>query len=95
MMCNPLLMVNKFSLAQLLPREELQATPNRWVSFPITRGRQIIMWLALADLLASLGVFVRSMLWINYQTLIPSVGNDASLIFCFATSVSIIFCYHT
>jgi hypothetical protein len=47
------------------------------------------MWLALADLLASLGVFVRSMLWISNQTLIPTVGNDTSLIFCFATSVSI------
>jgi hypothetical protein len=49
------------------------------------------MWLALADLLASLGVFVRSMLWISNQTLIPTVGNDTSLIFCFATSVSSIF----
>jgi len=47
------------------------------------------MWLALADLLASLGVFVRSMLWISNQTLIPTFGNDTSLIFCFATSVSI------
>ncbi|XP_059480855.1 G-protein coupled receptor 143-like [Neocloeon triangulifer] len=81
------------AIYQLLPREEFHSAPNRWVTFPITRGRQIIMWLAVADLLASLGVFVRSLLWINYQTLIPTGGNDASLIFCFATSAWIEYFY--
>ncbi|XP_065332413.1 G-protein coupled receptor 143-like [Cloeon dipterum] len=81
------------AIYQLLPRQELQKASSRWVPFTITRGRRIIMWLAVADLLASLGVFVRSLLWISNQTLIPSVGSDSSLIFCFLTSAWIEYFY--
>ncbi|XP_046389809.1 G-protein coupled receptor 143-like [Ischnura elegans] len=73
------------AIYQILPREEIYPT-HRWVYFPTTRGRQIIVCLALADLMASAGVFVRSMLWINYKDLQPSADNTASTLFCALTS---------
>ncbi|KAI5718387.1 hypothetical protein M8J77_020541 [Diaphorina citri] len=46
---------------QLLPRERFPPV-HRWYTLTTSRGRKIIIWLAVADLLAALGVFVRSIL---------------------------------
>lgn len=43
----------------MLPRHETWLS-LQWFSLTSLRGRQIIIWLALADLFASLGVFLRS-----------------------------------
>ncbi|KAG7203315.1 hypothetical protein KM043_010404 [Ampulex compressa] len=40
---------------QVLPREP-STSSHRWQSFSASRGREIIIWLAVADLLASLGL---------------------------------------
>lgn len=39
---------------QLLPRRQFSRN-HRWISFSAERGRRIVLWLALTDLLASLG----------------------------------------
>lgn len=53
------------------------------------RGRKIIVWLAIADLLASLGVLTRSIIWFNYKsTIMPGLNDDGSILFCILTSVS-------
>uniref|UniRef100_A0A8D8SLS7 G-protein coupled receptor 143 n=1 Tax=Cacopsylla melanoneura TaxID=428564 RepID=A0A8D8SLS7_9HEMI len=46
---------------QLLPRERYPPV-HRWYTLTTSRGRKIIIWLAVADLLAAFGVFVRSVL---------------------------------
>ncbi|XP_019866608.1 G-protein coupled receptor 143 isoform X2 [Aethina tumida] len=70
---------------QILPREEF-STQHRWFSFSATRGRRIIIWLAVADLLAALGVFTRSALWLNYKNIMPAVDDDSSVVFCAVSS---------
>ncbi|XP_071446108.1 G-protein coupled receptor 143-like [Hetaerina americana] len=94
---NYLVLVSSFigilgAIYQILPREEIYPI-HRWVYFPTTRGRQIIACLALADLMASAGVFVRSVLWINYENLQPSADNTASTLFCAIISAWIQYFY--
>ncbi|KAF4524261.1 hypothetical protein B566_EDAN008809 [Ephemera danica] len=78
---------------QLLPREELRIPQQRWVTFPITRGRQIITWLATADLLASLGVFIRSMLWLNMKQVVPTGDDLTSTLICSIASAWVQYFY--
>ncbi|XP_072378572.1 G-protein coupled receptor 143-like [Diabrotica undecimpunctata] len=73
------------ALYQILPREEF-SNNHRWYSFSAKRGRKIIVWLAVADLLASLGVFTRSMIWLNYKNIMPSSHDDSSVVFCAVSS---------
>lgn len=49
------------ALYQLLPRERYPPV-HRWYTMTTSRGRKIIIWLAVADLLAASGVFARSVL---------------------------------
>ncbi|XP_028156609.1 G-protein coupled receptor 143-like [Ostrinia nubilalis] len=47
-----------------------------------TRGRRTIIWLAIADLLASFGVLVRSSLWLRFKNIMPMPDDDVSVLFC-------------
>ncbi|KAL0123247.1 hypothetical protein PUN28_004245 [Cardiocondyla obscurior] len=67
------------AIYQILPREDSNSS-YRWRSF--SRGRDIIVWLAVADFLASLGVFVRSALWRNFKSIMPMEGDMSNVIFC-------------
>lgn len=49
-------------------------------------GRKIIVALAYSDLLASLGIFVRSALWSFVQEIMPLEDDSVSVIFCSVTS---------
>ncbi|BES95693.1 Ocular albinism type 1 protein [Nesidiocoris tenuis] len=68
------------AIYQLLPREETLGS-RRWFSLTSVRGRQIVKWLALADFMASLGVFLRSLVKIDdyYET---TVDEDDTIILC-------------
>ncbi|KAG5878284.1 hypothetical protein JTB14_033085 [Gonioctena quinquepunctata] len=70
---------------QILPREQF-SHHHQWLSYSAIRGRKIIVWLAVADLLASLGVFTRSAIWINYKNIMPAVDDGSSVLFCILSS---------
>ncbi|XP_043498740.1 G-protein coupled receptor 143-like [Polistes fuscatus] len=70
---------------QVLPRE-MSNLPHRWNSFSASRGREIIVWLAVADLFASLGIFIRSALWINFKSIMPMEEDTSSVVFCALSS---------
>lgn len=74
------------AIFQILPRESLTLN-HRWYSPSATRGRHIIIWLAVADLLASLGVFMRSFLFNHNQYLLDS-GLASYTLICAVSSVS-------
>ncbi|KAL1132346.1 hypothetical protein AAG570_010302 [Ranatra chinensis] len=67
------------AIYQMLPREGTSS--QRWFSLTSMRGRQIVVWLALADLLASLGVFMRSVVKLNDSVLMVFDDNE-TIIFC-------------
>ncbi|XP_043255008.1 G-protein coupled receptor 143-like [Colletes gigas] len=73
------------AIYQILPREA-SSLPHRWQSFSSSRGREIIIWLATADLLASLGVFMRSALWMNFKSIMPMEDDTSSVVFCALSS---------
>ncbi|CAG9760843.1 unnamed protein product [Ceutorhynchus assimilis] len=73
------------AIYQVLPREQF-TNSHRWSSFSAERGRRIIVWLAVADLLAAVGVFARSMIWINKKNIMPAFDDDASVLFCAISS---------
>ncbi|XP_017772413.1 PREDICTED: G-protein coupled receptor 143-like [Nicrophorus vespilloides] len=73
------------SIYQILPREQY-ANNHRWLSFSAARGRKIIVCLAISDLMASLGIFLRSSLWLNYKNIMPAVDDEASVWFCAVSS---------
>ncbi|XP_055591573.1 G-protein coupled receptor 143-like [Uranotaenia lowii] len=59
-------------------------------------GRSIIVWLAVADLCASLGVFLRSALWKYIQNVIPPDSDQddtTNVIFCAVSSAWIQYFY--
>ncbi|XP_068629810.1 G-protein coupled receptor 143-like isoform X2 [Battus philenor] len=62
------------------------SNPDRFQNMPVTRGRHIIIWLAVADLLASLGVLMRSSLWLRYKSIMPLPDDETSVLFCSITS---------
>ncbi|XP_041977013.1 G-protein coupled receptor 143-like [Aricia agestis] len=68
------------SLYQILPRRDY--TSLRLQNFSSSRGRHIIIWLAVADLLASLGVLIRSSLWLQFKNIMPMPDDDVSVLFC-------------
>ncbi|KAG7203316.1 hypothetical protein KM043_010404 [Ampulex compressa] len=70
---------------QVLPREP-STSSHRWQSFSASRGREIIIWLAVADLLASLGVFIRSALWMNFKSIMPMENDTSNVVFCALSS---------
>lgn len=49
-------------------------------------GRQIIINLAYSDLLASLGIFMRSGLWSFFNDIMPYEDDSSSVIFCAISS---------
>uniref|UniRef100_A0A1B6EJT8 G-protein coupled receptors family 1 profile domain-containing protein n=1 Tax=Cuerna arida TaxID=1464854 RepID=A0A1B6EJT8_9HEMI len=75
---------------QMLPRTETPLA-HRWYTMTSSRGRHIIQWLAFADLLATLGVFLRSLLKLN-NFLYPL--GDASITYCaiFAAWIQYFYC---
>ncbi|XP_049867680.1 G-protein coupled receptor 143-like [Pectinophora gossypiella] len=68
------------ALYQVYPYVTKRVTDGRTLSS--IRGRRIIMWLAVADLLASFGVLVRSSLWLRYKNIMPMPDDDVSVLFC-------------
>ncbi|XP_039293136.1 G-protein coupled receptor 143 [Nilaparvata lugens] len=60
---------------------------HRLVSLLCGRGRKIILWLAFADLLASLGVFVRSIVKLNDNFVNRMDESDSTFLFCMIFSV--------
>ncbi|XP_066154640.1 G-protein coupled receptor 143-like isoform X1 [Euwallacea fornicatus] len=80
------------ALYQVLPRRQF-ANSHRWLSFSAERGRRIIVWLALADLLAAVGVFTRSMIWMNKKNIMPAIEDDSSVMFCAISSAFIQYFY--
>jgi len=78
------------AIYQILPRESLQS-PHRWITVTSTRGRHIVVWLAIADLLASFGVFVRSLLWLNYNKWSGGMNDSVTTVLCALSAVNIIF----
>ncbi|EEB13289.1 class B secretin-like G-protein coupled receptor GPRoca3, putative [Pediculus humanus corporis] len=79
------------AIFQILPRESLTLN-HRWYSPSATRGRHIIIWLAVADLLASLGVFMRSFLFNHNQYLLDS-GFASYTLICAVSSAWIQYFY--
>ena len=75
------------AIYQILPREKLTIA-HRWYTVSSSRGRHIVVWLAVADLFAALGVFLRSILWLNYHSY---MYNESNVIFCALFSVSSVF----
>lgn len=73
------------AIYQILPRETLTLN-HRWYSPSATRGRHIIIWLAVADLLASMGVFIRSFVF-KYNQVDPEIGLVSNTILCALSSV--------
>ncbi|KAF7989156.1 hypothetical protein HCN44_007466 [Aphidius gifuensis] len=73
------------AIYQILPRQVL-IHQHRWQNFSSYRARNIIIWLAVADFFASLGVFVRSLLWINFKNIMPTIDDTSSIIFCVISS---------
>ncbi|KAJ8681226.1 hypothetical protein QAD02_017013 [Eretmocerus hayati] len=73
------------AIYQVLPRQE-STTPHRWQGFSAARGREIIMWLAVADLMASLGVFIRSALWMKFKNIVPLEDDTSSVVYCALSS---------
>ncbi|XP_034840628.1 G-protein coupled receptor 143-like [Maniola hyperantus] len=69
------------SLYQIFPRS-ISKNTYRLQSLSSTRGRHIIVWLAVADLMASLGVLIRSSLWLQYKSIMPMPNDDVSVLFC-------------
>ncbi|XP_051174743.1 G-protein coupled receptor 143-like [Leptopilina boulardi] len=80
------------AIYQVLPRED-SGLPHRWQSFSGTRGRHIIICLAVADFFAALGVFIRSALWINFKSIMPVEHDTTSVIFCTLSSAWIQYFY--
>lgn len=73
------------AIYQILPRESLTLN-HRWYSPSATRGRHIIVWLAIADLLASLGVFMRSFMF-TYSPSRLEINLVSNNILCILSSV--------
>ncbi|KAK5644691.1 hypothetical protein RI129_005991 [Pyrocoelia pectoralis] len=80
------------AIYQILPRREF-SRHHRWISFSAERGRKIILWLAITDLLASLGVLIRACLWLNYKDIMPAIDGSSSVIFCALSSAWIQYFY--
>ncbi|XP_032688403.1 G-protein coupled receptor 143-like [Odontomachus brunneus] len=79
------------AIYQILPRED-SSLPYRWNN-SLSRGRNIIVWLAVADFLASLGVCVRSALWMRYKSIMPMENDTSSVVFCAMSSAWIQYFY--
>ncbi|XP_011506288.1 PREDICTED: G-protein coupled receptor 143-like [Ceratosolen solmsi marchali] len=73
------------AIYQVLPRQQLNFS-HGWQSSSASRGREIIVWLAVADLLASLGVFIRSALWMNFRSIMPMEDDTSNVVFCAISS---------
>lgn len=68
------------SFYQIFIRREDQNESRR------STGRQIIINLAYSDLLASMGIFVRSGLWSFFKDLMPFEDDSSSVTFCAISS---------
>ncbi|KAK9890754.1 hypothetical protein WA026_012102 [Henosepilachna vigintioctopunctata] len=79
-------------LYQILPRMQY-AKNHRWLSFSAARGRKLIVWLALADLFASTGVLLRSIIWLKFSNIMPVKGDNPGVIFCVLSSALVQYFY--
>lgn len=69
------------SLYQIFMRkEEIEGSPRR------SMGRKIIVALAYSDLLASIGIFIRSALWSFVKEIMPYDDDSVSVVFCSVSS---------
>ncbi|GJQ75634.1 hypothetical protein Trydic_g17712 [Trypoxylus dichotomus] len=80
------------AIYQILPRQQYVYN-HRWISLTAARGRKIIIWLAVADLLASVGVFTRSSLWLTNKSIMPELQDNTSVLFCTISSAWIQYFY--
>lgn len=80
------------AIYQILPRRK-PVQNHRWFSLSATRGRHIIVWLAVADLLASVGVFLRSLLWLNYESYHFKISHTSLTVLCAFSSAWIQYFY--
>ncbi|KAK7870727.1 hypothetical protein R5R35_009879 [Gryllus longicercus] len=80
------------ALYQVLPKTSAKI-PHRWQTFSALRGRQIVIWLAIADFLASIGVFTRSTLWLNLQSIVEESDDTSNVLICAITSAWIQYFY--
>ncbi|KRT78861.1 hypothetical protein AMK59_7044, partial [Oryctes borbonicus] len=80
------------AIYQILPRQQYVYN-HRWISLTASRGRKIIIWLAIADLLASVGVFTRSSLWLSNKNIMPDLEDNRSVLFCTLSSAWIQYFY--
>jgi hypothetical protein len=60
--------------------EEIEGSPRR------SMGRKIIIALAYSDFFASLGIFIRSLIWSFTKDVMPFDDDTVSVIFCSVTS---------
>lgn len=70
------------AIYQIIPSPVDPEKIQKWHTFSSIRGRRIIIWLAVADLFASLGVLIRSSLWLRYKNIMPMPNDDVSVLFC-------------
>ncbi|KAL3269606.1 hypothetical protein HHI36_008670 [Cryptolaemus montrouzieri] len=77
---------------QILPRKKYPRNP-KWFSLSAARGRKLIVWLAVADLLASLGVLIRSVTWLRFNNIMPVEEDDSGVIFCTISSALVQYFY--
>lgn len=75
------------AIYQILPRQK-PLQNHRWFSVSATRARHIIVWLAVADLLASVGVFTRSLLWLHFESYHFRMSSSSLTVLCALSSVS-------
>ncbi|KPJ06129.1 G-protein coupled receptor 143 [Papilio machaon] len=73
------------SIYQIFPCK-LSSHSDGFGNMTTSRARNIIIWLAVADLMASLGVLVRSSLWLRYKSIMPLPDDEISVLFCSITS---------
>uniref|UniRef100_A0A1B6CL95 G-protein coupled receptors family 1 profile domain-containing protein n=2 Tax=Clastoptera arizonana TaxID=38151 RepID=A0A1B6CL95_9HEMI len=84
------------ALYQLLPRKK-PTLSHRWSTISPLRGRQTIIWLALADMLASTGVFFRSILRLKGEFILyvhSFTGSILGTVYCaiFAAWIEYFYC---
>ncbi|XP_044755545.1 G-protein coupled receptor 143-like [Coccinella septempunctata] len=80
------------ALYQILPRKQF-SKHHKWLTFSAQRGRRITVLLAVADLMASLGVFLRSIIWLKFHNILPVEDDDSSVIFCTLSSALVQYFY--
>lgn len=79
------------ALYQSFPRADF-TLPHRWYALSASRGRQIVIWMAVADLFAALGVFVRSIIRLSVPH-IMAIDDSSTVLTCAISSAWIQYFY--